>query len=80
MKRLNRIIARALEKAAASEGKLAEEAGYHETSFVRYKMGIRNATPTAARALARVLRRRGKLLLKLADQLDRAARSQERED
>ncbi len=73
MKKLNRIIARALEKAAVTEGQLSEEAGYHATSFVRYKIGARNATPEAARALAQALRRRAELLLKLADRLMGAA-------
>ncbi len=72
MKKLNRIIARALEEAAVTQGELSEEAGYHLSSFVRYKIGIRNATPAAARALAQALRRRAKLLLKLADRLDKA--------
>ena len=77
MKRLNRIIARALEKAAVSERRLSEEAGYHPTSFPRYKVGARDATPTAARALAEVLRRRAKLLLEFADRLDRSADQEE---
>ena len=77
MKKINRIIARALEKAAVAERQLAEDAGYHGTSFVRYKIGVRNATPAAARALAGVLRRRAELLLKLADQLDEAAGPEE---
>ncbi len=77
MKRLNRIIARALEKTAVSERRLSEEAGYHTTSFPRYKVGDRDATPTAARALAEVLRQRAELLLKLVDQLNRAADQKE---
>ena len=77
MRRLNRIIARALERAAVSEGQLSEEAGYHVTSFVRYKIGARDATRAAAQALAKALRRRAELLLKLADQLDDAAEPEE---
>ncbi len=77
MKRLNRVIALALEKTAVSERRLSEEAGYHPTSFPRYKVGARNATPAAARALAEVLRRRAALLLKLVGELNRAADKEE---
>ena len=73
MKQLNRIIARVLDKAGVSETQLSEEAGYHAKSFARFKIGARDATPAAARALARALRRRAGLLVKLADQLERAA-------
>ena len=52
MKRLNRIIARVLDKAGVSETQLSEEAGYHVKSFARYKIGARDATPAAARVLA----------------------------
>jgi hypothetical protein len=77
MRQLNRVIAQVLEKAAVSEGQLSEEAGYHEKSFARFKIGVRNATPAAARALADALRQRADLLMKLADRLDRAANKEE---
>ena len=77
MRKLNRIIARALDKTAVSQRQLSEEAGYHSSTFPRYKVGARGATPSAARAFARVLRRRAEILLKLADQLDKAAGSDE---
>jgi hypothetical protein len=73
MKKLNRIIARALEKAAVSETELSEEAGYHATSFSRFKQGVRDATPAAACALANALRKRAQSLLRLADELESAA-------
>jgi hypothetical protein len=51
--------------------------GYHEKSFARFKIGARNATPAAARALADALRQRADLLMKLAYRLDRAANKEE---
>ena len=80
MKKLNRVVGDALERAAVTETGLSIEAGYDRTSFARFKAGRRNATPRAARALAEVLRRRAKLLNGLADRLDAEAEAVEERD
>ena len=77
MKKLNRVVARVLEQASVSEYQLSEEAGYHRSTFPRYKIGARDATPEAARALSAALRKRARLLEKLADQLERATQREE---
>ena len=77
MKKLNRVVARVLEQASVSEYELSEEAGYHRSTFPRYKIGHRAASPEAVRAFAVALRKRARLLEKLADQLDRAAEREE---
>lgn len=79
MSKLNRTITRALEKAATTEKRLSVLAGYHSTSFSRFKQDVRDATPAAARALAGALRKRAELFNKLADQLEDAAREAEPE-
>ena len=75
-KRLNQLMHRATEGAAVSIRKLAEEAGYHWTTFAKYREGTREVTPEAALALAKVLRRRGRKYLELADRLERLARTE----
>ncbi len=75
-KRLNQLMHRAMEGGAVSIRELAEEAGYHWTTFAKYREGTREPTPDAALALAKVLRRRGRNLAKLADRLEKLARSE----
>lgn len=75
-KRLNELMHRALDEAAVSIRELAEEAGYHWTTFAKYREGTRDPTPDAAIALAQVLRKRGRKYLDLADRLERLARSE----
>ncbi len=55
---------------------LAEEAGYDRSTFAKYRSGEREVTPDAAEALAEVLRRRGKRLAELAEQLEKEARAE----
>ena len=74
--KLTRLFLRALERAPVSVVRLAEEAGYHYTSFQKYQDGSRTPTPDAAEALAKVLRRRGRKLTELADQLEQQAKAE----
>jgi SOS-response transcriptional repressor LexA len=75
-KRLKELMFRATEEAAVSIVQLAQEAGYHWTTFAKYREGTREPTAEAAAALAKVLRRRGRRLLDLADRLEKLARSE----
>lgn len=76
-RKLNRLVARALKAASATEGQLAKEAGYHPVSFARFKTGARRPTVEAALALAGVLRARSRKLAELADALEQAAGKEE---
>ena len=74
---LNRAVRRALEAVTASVREIAEEAGVSRITLARHAAGTMGVSPDVARRVARVLRRRGKHLRALADQIERALAREE---
>lgn len=73
--KVNRIMRKALKAVTASLREIAEEAGVHPVTLARHASRAMGVSPEIALKVARVLRRRGKRLAKLADELENAARA-----
>lgn len=74
--RVNRIIRQALRAATASVREIAVEARVGRITLARHVTGAMGVSPEIARKVARVLRRRGRRLLALAERLERALREE----
>jgi transcriptional regulator with XRE-family HTH domain len=72
------LVRRAIDEATLGVADLAESIGYDRTTLARWRDGSRWPTGAALRALGRVLRRRGRRLLELADRLEAEAEKEER--
>jgi DNA-binding LacI/PurR family transcriptional regulator len=74
--RLNQIMRQALRAVTASVREIAEEAGVGRITLARYVTGAMGVSPKIARKVVKVLRRRGRRLLALAERLERALREE----
>ena len=73
MKRVNRMVAEAVEAAALAVEELAVRAGLSSSALRRYRLGDRAPSPSALRSLARELRVQSKRLDQLAHNLETEA-------
>jgi transcriptional regulator with XRE-family HTH domain len=73
MKRVNRLVAEAVEAAALPVEELAVRAGLSSSALRRYRLGDRTPSPDVLRRLARELRLQGKRLERLAHNLETEA-------
>jgi hypothetical protein len=76
-RRLTRLFLRALKLARVSMRDVARATGRGYRSIQAVKAGEYEATPDAARDLARYLRSRGRVFSRMADALERAADQEE---